>query len=263
MKFILIFGIGLMGAQSSLAKAVAGAVVTSHQWRVERGTNTIESFRGNVRYHSGPNKIFSDWARFDHNRQQWFFKGHVRASHKEDSGALLKAYGASGDYNQNSQDGNLNPAKNRQILMIRVQPRGLPDRATANHVLWKGESKTVLIGRVHSKGPRLETWSDKTLILDKPLGRSGCSLRRVFLTGQRPVAVKFPQDKKDWRGAVKADTLKTHTPHATGQESSSESGDAFCGPDRFVALGRARGWIIFKNSEKKKKKTPKAKAKKK
>jgi hypothetical protein len=246
----------------SLCKAekVAGSVVTSQEWQVKRGTNTVEYFTGDVHYHANKNEIYSDRARFDHNSQNWFLNGHVQATRKEDSGEFWQAFGEHGFYNQDNQTGWLRPdSKAKQVPMVRYPLIGLPDHATANWVRWMGESKTILIGSVHSKGPRLESWSDKTTILESPGLKTDCSLRRVILTGSRPVARKFAQDQNDWQSAIKADILRTKDPHPSKQESSKDDNPMFCGEDRFVALGHARGWIIFHNSKKKKSKSNKKK----
>lgn len=249
-------------ARLSFADAVAGAVVTSKEWQVKRGKDSIETFIGDVRYHTQKNEILAKWARFFHATQKWFLKGDVRATRTEDTGDILKVFGDIASYNQNTQSGWIRPAKHRgksQILIIRQPLIGPPDHATADWAKWTGNSKTILIGHVHSKGPRLESWSDKTTILEGPGKKAGCSLRRVILTGSRPVAVKFPQDPKDWHGAVKGDLLKTRNPHPSNQDSAANSNSDVCGQDRFTALGHARGWIVFRKTSHQKSKAQKKK----
>ncbi len=257
MKTFILAGLLFLPALKAHADPMAGAVVTSSEWDVKRGKDTIENFSGKVHYHSGPNQIWSDWARFDHALQNWIFRGRVKARHVEESGTVLNAYGNKGAYNQATQKGWLIPSREqKQVLLIHQPINSFPGRATADKVNWVGTSKTVLTGRVHARDAQMESWSDKAVILENPEKQAGCSLRRVTLSGSRPVAVKSRQDAKDWAGAVKADQLKTFEPHPSNQESSG-SGDA-CGANRYVALGHARGWIVFKNSKKHKKKKSKS-----
>ncbi len=256
MKTLILAGFLFIPALKAYAEPVAGAVVTSSEWNVKRGKNTIEDFSGHVHYHSGANQIWSNWARFDHALQNWVFRGHVKARHIEESGTILKAYGDKGAYNQATQTGWLIPSpKQKQVLLIHEPLNRFPGRATANKISWVGTSKTTLTGRVHAQEAQMESWSDKAVILENPGKITGCSLRRVTLSGHRPVAVKSRQDPKDWTGAVKADRLKTFEPYLSNQESSDSSD--ICGESRYVALGHARGWIVFKNSKKSKKKKSK------
>ncbi len=256
MKTLFLAALLFAPSLKSHAGPVAGAVVTSSEWDVKRGKDTIEDFSGNVHYHSGPNQIWSDWARFDHALQNWIFKGHVKALHVEESGTVLKAYGSKGSYNEATQKGWLLPSpKQKQVLLIHEPLNSFPGHATANKINWVGTAKTTLTGRVHAQEGQMESWSDKAVILESPAKQEGCSLRRVTLSGNRPVAVKSRQDPKDWTGAVKADRLKTFEPHPSNQESSDSSD--VCGENRYVAMGHARGWIVFKNSKKRKKKKSK------
>ncbi len=256
MKTLILAVLFLPSLKEARAEQVAGAVVTSKEWDVKRGKNTIENFSGDVHYHSGPNQIWSDWARFNHALQDWLFKGHVKAFHIEDSGTVLKAYGEKGGYNQATQKGWLKPsAKQKQVLLIRQPLNEFPGHATADKVRWVGTSKTTLDGHVHAQNLQTESWSDKSVILENPGDKPGCSLRRVTLSGSRPVAVKFRQAPKDWTGAVKADQLKMFEPHLSNQEGSD--GSDVCGESRYVALGHARGWMVFQNSKKRKKKKTK------
>ena len=261
LTFLALFSL-LLIPRWAFAEAVAGAVVTSKEWQVKRGKDMIETFIGDVRYHTQKNEILAAWARFYHNSQNWILKGNIRATRQEDTGDHLKVFGDLASYNQNTQSGWIRPAKHdgkRQILIIRQPVIGLPDHATADWAKWTGDSKTVLIGHVHSKGPRLESWSDKTTILENPGVKTGCSVRHVVLTGSRPVAIKFPQDKKDWQGSVKADILRTRNPHLSNQDGVDESNPTICGQDRFTALGHARGWIVFRKTSHKKSKAKKKK----
>jgi len=195
---------------------VAGSVVQSREWIVHRGAHESEEFKGDVRYHAGPNVMRADWALYKHDGKTWNLKGHVRAERTLTSGDVVTAKGESAFYDGISRDGWLT-GKDGVFLTRQPADGSAPDHAVAGRLDWQGEKEAVLTGDVHAFGPRLESWSDKARYL--------AAGHETIFSGGRPVARKL---FGDWTGALKADEIKTYD-----------------SPRRMTADGRVVGWIEF------------------
>ena len=211
---------------------VAGAAVSSREWKVRRGKDEKEEeFIGNVRYKAADTAFSSDWALYRHKADAWKARGRVKVARILSSGDTVEAKGDEGAFSKKTGKGTLT-AKER-VEFTRTPPAGEPDHGTAERMEWQGEDKATLIGSVHFWGPRLETWSDRA-DYEHPTGE-------LTLTGGRPVLYKLgplaaaapteAEKKDDWVGAVKGDVIK-----------------AYDKPRRVSADGKTSGWINFPRS---------------
>ncbi len=201
-------------AFASAPDPVAGSVVQSREWIVHRGPHESEEFKGDVRYHAGPNVMKADWALYEHGGKLWHLKGHVQARRTLDSGDIITAEGDKAFYDGVSQKGWLT-GENGVLLSRRPADGAAPDHAVAERLDWRGKEEAELSGGVHSYGPRLETWSDTARYL--------AAGREAIFSGGRPVVRKI---FGNWTGALKADEIKT-----------------FDSPRRMTADGAVVGWI--------------------
>lgn len=192
----------LIGARARAASPVAGGVVRSDEWRVHRGSDTVEEFTGNVRYKTGATQVRCDWANYRHDADTWLLRGDVSVERRLDSGDLGRAQGQRAFLRMKDRSGWLVPGDGARLRLSRIPADGGdPDLGSAGRLDWKGQD-AWMTEQVHLWGPRLECWSDRADFDDA----SG----EMRLTGGRPTLRKFPgwDEKDDLAGAVKADEVR-------------------------------------------------------
>ncbi len=205
------------------AGPVAGAAVTSKEWKVTRSPERVEEFTGDVRYRAGADDLRADWALYKHEPDLWQARGRVRLAHALSSGDVVKASGERAAWDRKTGRGRL--TSDSGVDFTRVPVDGEPDLGHAGRAEWLGQEEVTLDEGMHVWGPRLEAWSDRGVY-----SRGGS---RLDLSGGRPVLVKRAawegeDEDRAWRGAVKADAI------AAFERERAVSAD-----------GHAAGWIEF------------------
>jgi len=191
-----------LAATARAASPVAGGVVMSREWRVHRGTDTVEEFSGDVRYHAGPTSVRCEEATYRHDADSWLLRRDVSVERTLDSGDRVAAKGQRAFLRMKDRSGWLLPGKGERLEMRRTPAEGGdPDLGRADRLDWAGEQAS-LTGEVHLWGPRVECWSDRADFDD----RTG----ELHLSGGRPSLRKFPgwTETDDWAGAVKAEDVR-------------------------------------------------------
>ncbi len=220
--------LALGAAPARAASPVAGGVVMSREWRVHRGSDTVEDFTGEVRYHAGPTSVRCDAAVYRHNAETWQLHGDVSVERRLDSGDVARAEGQRAFMRMKDKSGWLvgGDDSKRVDLMRTPAEGGAPDLGRADRLQWLGRDASLL-GQVHLWGPRLECWSDRADFTD--------ATNELNLTGGRPVLRKFPgwNDEDDWAGAVKADEVR-----------------AWQANRALAADGAVTGWLEFRTPKK-------------
>jgi hypothetical protein len=187
----------LCAAAWSQAGKVAGAVVSSAEWKVTRSPERIEEFIGDVRYKSAADSFSSDWALYKHAEDLWQARGRVRVRRILEQGGAVSAAGERGVWNRKTGAGHLT---GKEPVDFSRETEGGPDSGQAGRLEWSGNDRFELLEGLHVWGPRLEAWADKGVYVR--------SRGRLDLTGGRPVLRKLPGwDGSAVQGALKADQI--------------------------------------------------------
>lgn len=203
----------------------AGSVVRSKEWVVRRGEKREEEFVGDVHYDAAGTHLSADWALYRHAAKEWTARGRVRLRKELAGGDLIEAAGERARYDEKTQAGELLPAPDGLVSFARTPAGEEPDRGSGLRLDWEGDAAATLTGQARVWGPRLEVWADSA--------RWTREDRRLALRGGRPVLRKVDAEG-GWTTALKADEV-----------------DATQDPRRIEARGQVKGWLKFKDQDKK------------